>query len=306
MPGFFPCSILMVPAIIWVVKGLRRRRPLSRGRQLYLFAICWFVSSFTLLSLIPTKLPTYVLPIAPALSILSAGFLIQTRKAGQRVFLYVVIPLVLLGLIVAPQVVQFVWELTPQEWMTFLGCSGIAAMATLVALALVLKRRLKQAVVVMVALSVAITGVTIPFLAQVFYANNQVGIHRLVDSAKESGADLAILDAFLPSMVFDMRKPVPVVQNEKEWLSFSNGGTGPRWIIVHRANIDCLYWCCRCPVVIAREGKWWLFALGPNAMKEGGHLWGGRPELEQADCEDARVHDKTTLAASLKQILKTQ
>lgn len=309
IPGFFPCSILMFPAIFGLVKGLKRNKTLSRGKQLNLFALCWFVSTFTLLSIIPTKLPTYILPIAPALAILSAGFLMQNRKLGQKFFCYVMIPLMLVGLIAAPWAVQSIWELTPQEWGTFLGYSGGAALATIVALALSLKRKLKQATVVALGLIVATTGFLTPFFYRVFYSNNQLGIQRLVDLAKDNGAELAICDAFLPSMVFDLRKPVPVVQDEKDWLKFSNGGATPnepRWIVIHRANLDCLYWCCRCPVVIAREGKWWLFALGPNAMKEGGHLWGGRAELEQAECEDARVHDKSTMAASLKEILKTQ
>ncbi len=306
MPGFFPCSILMIPAIYALVKGLKRNKSLSRGKQLYLFALCWFVSTFTLLSIIPTKLPTYILPIAPALAILSAGFLTQTKKAGQRFFCYVMVPLMLVGLLAAPWLVQFVWELSPQEWTTFLGYSGIAAAVTVVALGLVLMRRLKQATVVAMALIVATTGFLTPFFYQVFYSNNQLGIQRLVEYSRQKGAELAICDAFLPSMVFDVRKPVPVVQCEKDWVDFSNGGQGPRWIVIHRANLDCLYWCCRSPIVIAREGKWWLFALGPNALKEGGHYWGGRAELDQADCEDAHVHDKTTLAASLKQIMKTQ
>ena len=65
MATFWPGSLLIVPAL---VKGWRRRRaPVQR------FLLAWLVPAWILFELVPTKLPHYVLPLYPALALLSGS-----------------------------------------------------------------------------------------------------------------------------------------------------------------------------------------------------------------------------------------
>ncbi len=72
---FFPAAALAIPAVpaIWS----RRREPAVR------FLLAWFVPSWIVFELIPTKLPHYVLPLYPAITILLAGA-IEKRLLSKR------------------------------------------------------------------------------------------------------------------------------------------------------------------------------------------------------------------------------
>src|SRR6185437_12670049 len=49
----------------------------SRGER---FLLCWFAAYLVFFSLVRTKLPNYVLPLYPALAILTARFLVRWRE----------------------------------------------------------------------------------------------------------------------------------------------------------------------------------------------------------------------------------
>jgi 4-amino-4-deoxy-L-arabinose transferase-like glycosyltransferase len=67
MASFWPGSLLLVPAI---VRGWRRyEAPPER------FLLAWLVPAWVFLELVPTKLPHYVLPLFPALALLTAAAL---------------------------------------------------------------------------------------------------------------------------------------------------------------------------------------------------------------------------------------
>jgi 4-amino-4-deoxy-L-arabinose transferase-like glycosyltransferase len=71
---FWPGSLLLVPAL---VRGWRRLdMPAER------FLIAWLLPAWALLELVPTKLPHYVLPLYPALAILTAAALIDGMAHG--------------------------------------------------------------------------------------------------------------------------------------------------------------------------------------------------------------------------------
>src|SRR5205085_10290185 len=65
--SFWPGSLLLVPAMVhaW------RRHDLPAER----FLLAWLAPAWVLLELVPTKLPHYVLPLYPALALLTAAAL---------------------------------------------------------------------------------------------------------------------------------------------------------------------------------------------------------------------------------------
>ena len=69
--GFFPWSIFMVPVLMDWKRGLR---PQSAWRAGYLLMACWLGIFFVFWSICKTKLPHYILPAYPALSLVTACF----------------------------------------------------------------------------------------------------------------------------------------------------------------------------------------------------------------------------------------
>src|SRR5438552_185192 len=75
MATFWPGSLLLVPAL---ARGWRRHElPAER------FLLAWLVPAWAILELVPTKLPHYVLPLYPALALLTAAALVEGAPFAQ-------------------------------------------------------------------------------------------------------------------------------------------------------------------------------------------------------------------------------
>ncbi|MEJ0067672.1 MAG: glycosyltransferase family 39 protein [Pseudomonadota bacterium] len=73
--GFFPASLQLGPAL----RDAWRRRLLPAER----FCLAWLLPAWIVFELVPTKLPHYVLPLYPALALLTARFVIAAAAAPR-------------------------------------------------------------------------------------------------------------------------------------------------------------------------------------------------------------------------------
>jgi 4-amino-4-deoxy-L-arabinose transferase-like glycosyltransferase len=70
--GFFPWSVFLGPMIIETIRRIRDRNP---RQYAYVLLTCWFSVFFIFWSICSTKLPHYILPVYPALALLTGCFL---------------------------------------------------------------------------------------------------------------------------------------------------------------------------------------------------------------------------------------
>ena len=134
---FWPASLFLGAGIVWAWRS--RRLPAAR------LLIAWIVPFWILLELVPTKLPHYVLPLYPALALLSAKALVALGEEGMAdlrpwfrpVFpvLWAIVGLGLgLGLLVLPPMLGTLLGL-PEAFNTqALSAGGIAAAIAIVAI----------------------------------------------------------------------------------------------------------------------------------------------------------------------------
>ncbi len=80
--GFFPWSILAVPAGLRIAAAIRDRDA-PRQHRAIVFLLCWVGVYVGLFSLAQTKLPNYVTPCYPALAVLVAYFVRRWTTAGD-------------------------------------------------------------------------------------------------------------------------------------------------------------------------------------------------------------------------------
>ncbi|MGH7039645.1 MAG: ArnT family glycosyltransferase [Stellaceae bacterium] len=73
---FWPGSLLLVPALLWVWR--QRHAPAER------FLCAWLVPTWLVFELVPTKLPQYVLPLYPALALLAGRALAEGLAGAIR------------------------------------------------------------------------------------------------------------------------------------------------------------------------------------------------------------------------------
>ena len=74
---FFPFAVFLIPAFYYLRLNLKENK--------YIFIIVWLVPTFFIMELIPTKLPHYVLPLYPAISIIM-GLVIANFKINKNIF----------------------------------------------------------------------------------------------------------------------------------------------------------------------------------------------------------------------------
>ena len=56
---------------------------------------------------------------------------------------------------------------------------------------------------------------------------------------------------------------------------YADAAPNKRWILINKDVLSLLEWTERSPRVVAHEGRWWLFAVGRNCMKEDTVEWNG-------------------------------
>jgi 4-amino-4-deoxy-L-arabinose transferase-like glycosyltransferase len=133
---FWPASLFLGAGIVWAWRS--RRLPAAR------LLIAWIVPFWIVLELVPTKLPHYVLPVYPALALLSAKALVALGEEGMAelrpwfrpIFpvLWAIVGLALgILLLVLPPVIGTLLGLPDAFNEPALSAGGIAAAAVIVA-----------------------------------------------------------------------------------------------------------------------------------------------------------------------------
>jgi len=127
---FFPANMLLLPAIA--------RAWRDRGSDAVLFCAAWIIPNWIVFEAVPTKLPHYILPVYPALAILTAAVMasafkdrdeLRTRLVRVNVIIWMGLSVVLAGLIVAlPKLLPEGTGVEPGPWPV-VGAGIFAAFA---------------------------------------------------------------------------------------------------------------------------------------------------------------------------------
>jgi 4-amino-4-deoxy-L-arabinose transferase-like glycosyltransferase len=129
--GFFPWSILLIPAVVGVVTRIRQRDAWQIG---YLLAACWIGVYMAVFSLAKTKLPSYITPAYPAVAMMLGAFLFRWSRgeATSRIWprlSFSALAIIGIGIAIGLPVAAHVF--TPgDEWLGVLGLLPMIAAAT--------------------------------------------------------------------------------------------------------------------------------------------------------------------------------
>jgi 4-amino-4-deoxy-L-arabinose transferase-like glycosyltransferase len=75
--SFLPYSFLIFPAMLWLVR---------KGEKSLLFPSVWFLSILLLFSLVKMKIPVYIMPAFPAMSMIVASFLLSEELRSFKAY----------------------------------------------------------------------------------------------------------------------------------------------------------------------------------------------------------------------------
>jgi 4-amino-4-deoxy-L-arabinose transferase-like glycosyltransferase len=132
--SFWPAILFLAPGLAAAIRG--RTDPATR------FLVAWCGASWVMFELVPTKLPHYVLPLYPALAIMSAAWILAPRDLGaprwQTALVYLAIAQFVVGLAaLMGAIIELPGLYGPEApwWLTAVACmAGLLGLAAVVAL----------------------------------------------------------------------------------------------------------------------------------------------------------------------------
>lgn len=305
--GTFPWSISLLFAWKYFRRVALSNFELSTRRQeLLKFAIAWIVLGFVFFSAVPTKLETYIVPILPALAIVAGCFLdvlaranalskggraftptstsastlalsTPSKVSSSRTVVGVLFASVSMAAIASPIAIQKTFDKGGQ----FFVIDVLAAVAVVLICAWgvhELNKKSARFSYALVASVIVLSSVYIPVLFVVYNKAYQQPVDELVSYAQSHKADLAVAYFPMPSVIYRYGHAIPVIKSRKEMVAYAEGAPDRRWILINKDVLDLLDWTERSPRVVARNGRWWLFAIGRNCTTEDTVEWHG-PEM---------------------------
>jgi 4-amino-4-deoxy-L-arabinose transferase-like glycosyltransferase len=158
-PGWYFVPILLLGALPWTSMALqalpqawaKRAIPEFQARR---FLLLWCLVVFAFFSVSQSKLPSYILPLFPALALLLADFLNRMSRRALLGHIGVVALVALACLFLAPQIAKRADEITPPEMVEPYARVAVASAAiwlvgTLAAFALAWRQRRTPAILVL-------------------------------------------------------------------------------------------------------------------------------------------------------------
>ncbi|HEY4259377.1 MAG TPA: glycosyltransferase family 39 protein [Schlesneria sp.] len=234
--GCFPWSVFL-PLAVWQLRSrLIKGAAWSDSDRLL---ACWTGVWFVFFSLARTKLPNYVLPMYPALALVTARFLhewtLSAVGTGMVSFRHCLRALSMVGVVIIVGIPIASTILFPgEQLLSLIGVVPLAggAIAYVATLHEQRTRALRVICVTVVTFVVLVVGI----------APLRVGQHldspKLADAARQiSGSDrptMATIDAYAPSLIFYAKKPVEGLRRPDDVTTFLN--EHPDGFVVTRAD----------------------------------------------------------------------
>ena len=234
--GCFPWSVFL-PLALWQLRGRLINRAAWNDSDRLL--ACWTGVWFVFFSLASTKLPNYVLPMYPALALLTARYLQEWTESapglGMVEFRRCCRALGIVGVLIMISIPVAASILFPgEEFLLIIG----AVPVTGAVLAYVASSRELRGRAVRILSATAIVMATL----LVGIAPSRIGSHqdspKLADAARrvsgKSRPDIAVIDAYSPSLIFYVRTPVEGLRKPEDVTRFF--AAHPDGFVVTRAD----------------------------------------------------------------------
>ncbi|MBX9690552.1 MAG: glycosyltransferase family 39 protein [Candidatus Obscuribacterales bacterium] len=266
--GFLPWCIFCFTACGILQKTMdKRNQEPSLYRRFFRLNLLWFLAVMAMFSIIKTKLPTYILPAAPAFAILTAMQLQifgKTNKYKRLLPSTITLALLLLvGLMIHPLLKGYVRDIVSQSlWIIApLGCTlGLCIYA-------LNKHKWNLFLSGILSFAFISCSIMVPRGLTVFYQTKQIAFSKLVKIAKEANASISMIFAEEPSIPWITHKPVSRLQNKEEAQQYLKEKSAPHYVLVQTANLDRLEWFESELQEIQKAGKWHLYAIQKPGQK---------------------------------------
>lgn len=256
--GYLPFSPLTFCAPKTIIRAFKK--PTVTGtRGMLLLSTVWLVLVTGLFCCIKTKLPTYILPAAPALAILVAVQIDLLLRKGRQELLWVPVGVTLAACSAAPFVNhifnRFGFSLLPEHALVY-GTTMLLAASSAWAL---WKRKAEASLLVLLMTLFFTYGMIVPEVMKGFYQKRMSGFDALVVQAKGDNNEVAILMSEMPTMPYILHHPVHRLQSPEQVHAFIEAPADKHYVLIADEMLKRLDWFAGLDMKrVGRSGKWSL------------------------------------------------
>ncbi len=231
--GYFPWCFYLLFSVTRLKRMLAFRFQLTERQKFIVFCFCWFLFVAGLFTLIPTRLPTYVVPFSPALAVLTGCYLdfLLKAEAIKKPALSAEGKTREDILISIPPLLAFIATIVALFWLIIKAVSGpifvvlsfgllITAVISLFSVISFWSKKYSQAVMCLGLASVLGCTILVPAFFYWYYESRQQVMNRIITAVKEKDANLATLFSPVPSVVFYLKRQIPNVESMEELSLF--------------------------------------------------------------------------------------
>lgn len=256
--GFLPFSPITFCAP-QVITSAFKKPAVTGTRGMLLLSTTWMVLVMALFCCIKTKLPTYILPAAPALAILVSVQLDLLLRKGKQHVLWVPVGVTLATCIAAPFVntifQRFGFSLLPEHALIY---GGTCAAVTVSAWAL-WKRKCEAALLALLTTLFFAFGMVVPEAMKGFYDVRMSGFDALIAQAKGDNNEVAILMSEMPTMPYILRRPVHRLQSPEQVNKFIATPAEKHYVVIADEMMKRMDWFVGLDIkAVGRSGRWTL------------------------------------------------
>jgi 4-amino-4-deoxy-L-arabinose transferase-like glycosyltransferase len=240
--GFLPSLPLLLTAPVVFRLNKEKRFSKSPRVQITIAACTWFLGTLLLMLVSSSKLPTYLLPLAPPIAILTGIYLDTIIRLGRRRFILWGAPLLVVGGVVS----LFVF---PQM---FQGAEDLRLLATICTIMFVIgytaygifvyKSRIQVGVIVLYLSSILACAALVPIGIQQTYRHGPAALEHLVKFAAASSAqaNIAVISAESPKAAFYAQKHVFEIEGPLDCRKFVETTSGPHFMLLDDKSLAIL------------------------------------------------------------------
>ncbi|HVX11899.1 MAG TPA: glycosyltransferase family 39 protein [Pirellulales bacterium] len=258
--GFFPWSLFLGPTVFFVKSRLPRS---VAGRERYCFLVCWIVAYLVFFTSAATKLPNYVVPLYPALALLTAAWidawLAGTCPVPARALRSAWITLTLMGLALAIALPIAAQKLLGEG--TLLALIGVP-LAVGGALGWWWHRRQQPGrAAVTFAVSAVLFALTLFGLGSVEVGRHQTSRYfadAVLDQTSNGPAVLRTFGYWRPSLVYYLGQPVQQIMREDQAREFCGAMPYHGFLLTTGSRYETLAKSLPADVTVLARGRWFL------------------------------------------------
>lgn len=258
--GAFPWTILLLAFLPYSLRLWRRRNLLNeRLAALGLFS---FLTITLFLSILPTKLVTYILPVYPGLALFmgsSLHKLVRLKDSRRYVWTGVLLSLAAAAALVY---INFAKTKLPPLPDLFSAMLIVLCLAYLAYTFFLWRRQSYVALNILLSSAIFSCAVLVPSGLKLGYDMKCADFHHLIRQVHAQNIDPLLVGRRNPSAMFYLRKQVNFLPSAEALVGHLNASSDENWLLIDQGCLDIIKQAGVETQIVSRQGDWYLLRSG--------------------------------------------